>query len=584
LHPKMLAAARKSGQLNLSNRGLVAVPEKVWTIMEPTEEEVKKQSAGPSIHGAQEDAWWDYQDLTKLILACNKISMIPDKISNLVSLTVLDLHDNQLETLPEAIGNLSCLTKLNLSHNKLKAVPEGVYCLKELRNLSLNNNSIETIGEKVSELNMLVSLDISNNLITSLHSNIGFLTQVSSLIASKNQLENLPKEMDFLRGLQTLDLCSNKLKNVDLKDLGNLELLYLRHNQLTRLPKLTSCVNIKELQLGNNFIQVICEEELESLKNIKIIDLRENKITSLPQNIDVLSQLERLDVSRNDLTNLPFTMGLMPLLKSVQVEGNPMKSIRRDIIARGTVGLLKYLRSRLDENTLTELQSEGRRATSPLPPPSTPPLPDKFTMGTSKTMMLAGKDLNEIPETTVQEAAEAGVNAINASKNQFTHLPDTLKIVLPKISDVDFSQNKIVELPSWISIADKLLYMNLSKNKLTSLPTQIGECKQLKEIDLSYNCLTEIPTGLFQCPAIETIRVASNRVDKIPVEQLKPLSMLAILDVQNNAISQVPPELGNLTQLRSLLLEGNLFRVPRPNILTQGTQAILAYLRDRIPK
>ena len=47
---------------------------------------------------------------------------------------------------------------------------------------------------------------------------------------------------------------------------------------------------------------------------------------------------------RNDLTNLPFTMGLMPLLKSVQVDGNPMKSIRRDIIARGTVGLLKYLR------------------------------------------------------------------------------------------------------------------------------------------------------------------------------------------------------------------------------------------------
>ena len=46
------------------------------------------------------------------------------------------------------------------------------------------------------------------------------------------------------------------------------------------------------------YIKVICEEELESIKNIKIIDLRENKITSLPQNIDVLSQLERLDVSR----------------------------------------------------------------------------------------------------------------------------------------------------------------------------------------------------------------------------------------------------------------------------------------------
>jgi len=43
LHPKMLAAARKSGQLNLSNRGLVAVPEKVWTIMEPTAEPVQQR-------------------------------------------------------------------------------------------------------------------------------------------------------------------------------------------------------------------------------------------------------------------------------------------------------------------------------------------------------------------------------------------------------------------------------------------------------------------------------------------------------------------------------------------------------------
>ena len=79
--------------------------------------------------------------------------------------------------------------------------------------------------------------------------------------------------------------------------------------------------------------------------------------------------------------------------------------------------------------------------------------------------------------------------------------------------------------------------------------------------------------------------------------------MLAVLDVQNNAVASVPPELGelsiitldqernqgnvftsgNLTQIRSLQLEGNMFRVPRPAILAQGTPAVMSYLRDRIP-
>jgi len=68
------------------------------------------------------------------------------------------------------------------------------------------------------------------------------------------------------------------------------------------------------------------------------------------------------------------------------------------------------------------------------------------------------------------------------------------------------------------------------------------------------------------------------------VAKLSNLSKLAILDLQNNAIQTVPPELGNLTQIRTLQLEGNLFRMPRAAILVQGTGAVMAYLRDRIPK
>ena len=76
--------------------------------------------------------WWDTVDMTKLILACNKISSIPPDISNLLGLQILDLHDNQLETLPESISSLSrCpelvtgLTSTELQLRSLRFFPDN---------------------------------------------------------------------------------------------------------------------------------------------------------------------------------------------------------------------------------------------------------------------------------------------------------------------------------------------------------------------------------------------------------------------------------------------------------------------------
>ena len=78
--------------------------------------------------------------------------------------------------------------------------------------------------------------------------------------------------------------------------------------------------------------------------------------------------------------------------------------------------------------------------------------------------------------------------------------------------------------------------------------------------------------------------LSDNRIQTIDTEGLKQLSKLTILDLGNNNIGTVPPELGLLRNIRSLTLDGNGFRVPRPQILVKGTEAIMAYLRDRIPR
>ena len=66
-----------------------------------------------------------------------------------------------------------------------------------------------------------------------------------------------------------------------------------------------------------------------------------------------------------------------------------MKSIRRDIIARGTMGLLKYLKSRIDEDELKRLREKGQ--VSPVPSVcGSPPIPDKFVMKSAQVMNMTG--------------------------------------------------------------------------------------------------------------------------------------------------------------------------------------------------
>lgn len=584
LHPQMIKQARRSGQLNLSNRGLASVPERVWTLMELDREET--EAAGQRSMDNTEENWWDMVDLTKLILACNKISTISDKISNLGSLLILDLHDNQLQSLPDSLAELSRLTKLNLGHNRLTALPSALYSLKELQVLQCNNNQIETIEEQICEINMLNNINLAHNNIKSLPGSFGFLTKVTNLNLSSNSLEMIPAEISSMTSLATLDLTNNNLTEIpwNLKDLGHLEILYLRNNKLTSVPALSNCVNLKELHLGSNRIKGLEVEDVENIVNVRLLDLRENKITQLPDEITCLQLLERLDVSNNDLSGLPFVLGILPHLKSVQLDGNPMKTIRRDIIARGTVGLLKYLRSRLEEDELFDLQKKNAGNISPVPLSSSPPVPDKFTMKTSQSLNLSSKGLIELPLEAVENAFEAKVQGVDLSKNQLKEFPGNLERIIELLYEINIASNKISAIPSFVCRGELLQFLDFSNNRLSELPDGVGQLKHLREVILSRNQFSAIPECLYTCAKLETILISDNKVSALEVDKLSKLTQLAILDVQNNGIQSVPPELGNLTQIRTLQLEGNLFRVPRPAILTQGTGTVMAYLRDRIPQ
>ncbi len=70
----------------------------------------------------------------------------------------------------------------------------------------------------------------------------------------------------------------------------------------------------------------------------------------MPEAISALRALEELCLSNNELSGLPPKLGLLaPKLHVLALEGNPLRSIRRPILERGTQAVLEYLRGRIVE-------------------------------------------------------------------------------------------------------------------------------------------------------------------------------------------------------------------------------------------
>uniref|UniRef100_A0A3B5KQF1 Leucine rich repeat containing 40 n=1 Tax=Xiphophorus couchianus TaxID=32473 RepID=A0A3B5KQF1_9TELE len=82
----LLRTARKSGQLNLSGRGLTEVPQNVYrlNVDEPAEAQENVSFGGS-------DCWWEQTNLTKLLLSSNQLTQMSEDIKLLPALTILDV-------------------------------------------------------------------------------------------------------------------------------------------------------------------------------------------------------------------------------------------------------------------------------------------------------------------------------------------------------------------------------------------------------------------------------------------------------------------------------------------------------------
>ncbi len=318
-----LNRSRKKGILDLSGRGLTALPPEIGKLT----------------------------DLTELDVSNNKLTTLPPEIGKLANLTELDVSHNQLTTLPPQIGKLTNLTDLVLYLNQLNALPPEIGKLTNLTHLSLWDNKLTALPPQIGELTNLTTLDVSHNQLTALPPQIGKLTKLTSLNLLRNHLTALPPEIGKLTKLRELYLWRNRLTALPpqigkLTDLADLD---FSNNKLTALaPEIGKLTNLTTLWFWDNQLTAV-PPEIGKLTNLRKLSFAENKLTALPPEIGKLTNLTQLSLSKNKLTALPPQIGKLTKLKAFEVDDNPLTSPPPEIVSQGTKAVLAYLREQADK-------------------------------------------------------------------------------------------------------------------------------------------------------------------------------------------------------------------------------------------
>lgn len=85
------------------------------------------------------------------------------------------------------------------------------------------------------------------------------------------------------------------------------------------------------------------------------------------------------------------------------------------------------------------------------------------------------------------------------------------------------------------------------------------------DLDLSYRDLTELPPELFQLTNLTSLELSCNQLYSLPPE-LFQLKQLSLLTIDRNNITEIPPELFQLKNLTSLEISGNPFSTLPPQL------------------
>ncbi|KAL3487752.1 hypothetical protein BJX62DRAFT_187375 [Aspergillus germanicus] len=604
---KRLEAGRTSGHLNIAAMSLTTFPEEV----------LKMYDFDPN---AGTD-WYESVDLVKFIAADNDFTELPDaafpdidpnqidfdseeeKGNQFGGLEFLDFHGNLLQSLPLGFRRLQRLHTLNLSNNKLStndiqvitemsslrdlklaknqltgALLDDIGRLTDLEALDLHENSLTELPETLTDLKSLRILNLGHNQFTTLPFEILHELPLREIIAPKNNIKGtlIPASVKKLDALQTLDVVGNaivKLAESESLQLPALQTLAISMNRIKDLP------------------------DVSSWQELLTLSAEDNSISGLPLGFTDLKKVRNVDLTGNDLSKLDEKIGLMDSLVSFRIANNPLRE--RKFLGMAVEDIKRDLRSRCEPEPQETDDEEGSVATQfTLAPESPAHSSSGWQLKPGGVLDRSYTELQDFEVDKLEHIKTSDVKYLYLQHNELRFFPTpALSMLALNLTDLDLSHNPLdssrlfpsaVELPS-------LQTLSLSATGLVTLEPIMARltAPSLTFLDVSSNSLSgSVPHVRPAYPRLTTFLAAENQFDTLEFEVVQGLQ---VFDVGNNNISALPPKLGLLrgegnsvnwgggSALRRFEVAGNSFRVPRWQIVAKGTDAILEWLKDRIP-
>lgn len=597
---KRVASARLDGRLNIAAMGLKDMPSEVLTMYNADSFDVG------------DGAWYESVDLVKLVAADNEFEhlgedIFPDVIAEAESaldddfqgilfagLDTLDMHGNHLQSVPLGLRRLEHLTTLNLSKNRLGNQSLNVITqMGSLRELRLADNILDgMLSPQLLNLRKLEILDVSNNAITTLPPNSDE-SKLRILNVAGNKLSSLSFELLAAFPLIELYASGNRLGGAlfphYVSGLQILKILDVASNALTSIVE-SGTIELPNLQsfdvAENRLVQL---PQMQGWTELLTLSTAGNRLVSLPESIFSLTKLKSADFSRNDIKKLDERLGLMENLAMLRITNNPLRE--RKLLTMDTDILKHELRMRLLPAESSEKRGDDIMSCQGLGPAA-----DTETAAQKSWHIRPGGvvDRSSANLETIEPSdfdsliQENNVQTLDLHHNLFTQVPQAIELIGSSLKILDLSRNKFTGSSDYfltnVSLPN-LRSLNLSNNAITSMTPLLDllSAPQLSEINFSRNRITSLPVLRESFPALVTVYASQNSLSELLVE---PVRGLQVLDVTGNAIARLDPKLGLLGAegLRLLVVGANRFRVPRREVIEKGTEAILAWLKGRIPE
>ncbi|KAI2498639.1 hypothetical protein MHU86_15873 [Fragilaria crotonensis] len=508
---------------------------------------------------------------------------IPSEIGLLTQLTALLVDGNELTgrgtspaTLPPSTPALpsSPATRIPTAISTSLSTPEEVAC-EFIGHPSL------TECRSILKFDSYGSSEVVNG--TSIPSEIGLLTQLTALLVDGNELTgSIPSEISLLTDLVILSFTENELSGTipsSISMLTKLTGLWLDQNKLTGgIPSsLSSMTSLIILDTSHNELNGPIPSSFSGLTSLTALDFFQNELTgTIPSTFSQLTNLMFLEFHNNSLTgSIPPSLASLTLLTRLSFSANELTGTIPASLCTPAISLFidcgeiecDCCSDRFSESSCALPQPAGGTSPATLPP-STPALPSS-------------------PATRIPTAISTSLSTPEEVACEFIGHP-SLTECRSILKFDSFNDGEMVtgsSIPSEIGLLTQLTALLVDGNELTEVsplkypfdrsrgtsPTTLPPSTPA----LPSSPVTRIPTAISTSLSTPE-EVACAFIGHPSLTEC--LSTFSFDSYGSNEVvngTSIPSEIGLLSQLTALLVDGNELTGSIPSEISLLTDLVI---------